>query len=343
MASKSYSVDDLIKLIKTKNLPSLLLVYGEEDYFCENAVKLIRKNFIADGCEQMDYIKIDFENKGFDLEKVSENSQLPPWMSEKRVVLVRNSGVFSASDPKKELATSFEKFAKGIPGSTIVVFWETGIDKRKKAIMKTFETYGVVSESPFLNEVEISKKISGLLNRYQLRINNDAMDSLISRSDKSMRIILNEITKILLYCQANQISLIDMDVINALCPPDIKGSIFNLTDSISTGNSGNALAIVDNLITLKEPVARIKFMLSKHIRQLICAKELRTSQRIVEELGIHPYSAQKLAEQAPKFSMEKLLNLYSSCVKCDFDFKQGKMDERHSLEILLVLACKSLT
>ncbi|MCQ2466075.1 MAG: DNA polymerase III subunit delta [Clostridia bacterium] len=343
MPSKTLSVDELVKQIKVKNLPSLLLIYGQEDYFCENSVRLIRKAYISEGSEQMDYVKLDFESKGFDLDKVIDNSQLPPWLSTKRVVLVRNSGIFSVADPKKDLATSFEKFASSIPDTTIVVFWEDAIDKRKKGILKTFETKGIVCESPFLNDVSIASKISGLLGRYELKITNDAVDSLISRSDKSMRLILNEISKILLYCQANKISLIDMEVIDMLCAPDVKGSIFDLTDSISTGNAGIALSIVDNLITLKEPVAKIKFMLAKHIRQLICAKELKSSDLITRELGIHPYSAQKLAQQAPKFTMDKLLSLYAQCAKSDFDFKQGKMDERHSLEILLVLACKSLT
>lgn len=343
MPSSTLTIDELMPLVKGRKLPSLLLIYGQEDYFCENVIRMIRKLYIAEGSEQMDYVKLDFESKGFDIEKVADNVQLPPWLSEKRIVLVRNSGMFSMADAKKELSIAFEKFSKTIPDSTIVIFWEDSIDKRKKALLKSFESNGIVCESPFLNEVKIATKIAALLNKYDLSITNDAMDSLISRSDKYMRLILNEVTKILLYCQANNLTLIDMEVIDTLCAPDVKGSIFNLTDSICTGNVGNALAIVDNLIVLKEPVAKIKFMLSKHIRQLICAKELKTSSKIVEVLGVHPFSAQKLAEQAPKFSMDKLLNLYSSCAKCDFDFKQGKMDERHSLEILLVLACNSLT
>lgn len=343
MPSKALTIDGLMKQIKTKQLPGLILLYGEEDYFCENAVRMIKKLYVSEGSEQMDYVKIDFDSKGFDLEKVASNVQLPPWLSEKRIVLVRNSGIFSVADPKKELSSVFDNFAKTIPDTSIVIFWDDTIDKRKKAIMKVFEENAIVCESKYLDGVTIGNKVSALLGKYNLKITSDAIDSLISRADKSMRLILNEISKILLYCQANNISVIDMAVVDELCAPDVKGSIFNLTDSISSGNAGLALSIVENLITLKEPVARIKFMLAKHVRQLICAKELRTSDKIVKELGIHPFSAQKLAEQAPRFSMEKLLNLYSACVKCDFDFKQGKMDERHSLEILLVLACNSLT
>lgn len=343
MASETSKIDNLKMYIKNKNLPSLVLIYGKEDYFLENSVKLIRKEYVAEGCEQMDYVKINYESKGFSLDPILDNAQLPPWMSSKRVVLVRNSGIFSVADPKKELADAFEKFAKTIPESTLVVFWEDTIDKRKKAIMKVFETNGLVFESPELKEFEISDKLAGLLKRYNMTIDGEAMSSLISRIDKSMRLALNELSKILIYCQASNISHIDMSIIDLLCPPDVSGTIFVLTDTLATGNTGYALTIVDNLISNKEPIARIKFMLSKHIRQLICAKELKSQSKIVEALGVHPVTAKKLAEQAPKFSMDKLLNLYSACVKSDFDFKQGKIDERHSLDILLVMACNSLT
>ena len=139
MASHIVSFDNLKSLISEKKLNSLLLLSGEEDYYCEYAVNAIKKQYLAEGSEQMDFVKINFESKGFDLDKIDENVMLPPWMSEKRIVVVRNSGIFSAADPKKDLADTFTEFVATIPDTTLLIFWDDKIDKRKKQLFGVFE------------------------------------------------------------------------------------------------------------------------------------------------------------------------------------------------------------
>lgn len=343
MASKNLSFSELKTRIRDKKLGKLLLLTGEEDYYCEYAVNNIKLNYISQGSEQMDYVKINFESKGFSLDKVIDNVMLPPWMSEKRVVLVRNSGIFEANDPKKELSDAFSKFADGIPETSLVIFWDDKIDKRKKALLGVFEKKGDVCECPKLKDAEIAGKLVQNFSKSGLTIDQDASDSLISRTDRSMRAVANELRKIVNYCKEKNIKNVDYAVIEALCPPDVKGSIFTMLDSVSAGDTATALLTLNNLIALKEPEVLIKYRLAKHLTQLICAKELRTKEQIVQKLGVHPYTAQKLAAQAPKFEMDKLLYLFSMCAKTEYECRQGKMDDRQSLEILLVLACKSLT
>ena len=158
-----------------------------------------------------------------------------------------------------------------------------------------------------------------------------------------MRAIASEVNKIYLYCREKGITHVDYNVIDTLCAPDISGRIFDILDGISEGNCSKVLLTLDNMLNQKEPVERIKYSLANHIRQLICAKELKTESKIVERLGAKPYTAKKLAKQAPKFEMEKLLYLLSVCAKTEYEGRLGKMDGRQSLEIILVLACKSLT
>ena len=343
MASKNLSFNELKSLINDKKLGKLLLLTGEEDYYCEYAVNHIKSGYISKGSEQMDYVKINFESKGFDLDKVADNVMLPPWMSEKRVILVRNSGIFEMNDPKKELSDSFSKFAESIPDSSLVIFWDDRIDKRKKALLGVFEKQGNVCDCPKLNDADIAGRLAQNFSKHGLTIDQDASDSLISRTDRSMRAIAGELNKIVMYCREKNIKNIDYDVVDALCPPDVKGSIFTMLDSVSAGDTATALLTLNNLIALKEPEVLIKYRLAKHITQLICAKELKTKDKIVQRLGVHPFTAKKLAAQAPKFEMDKLLYLFSMCAKTEYECRQGKMDDRQSLEILLVLACKSLT
>ena len=343
MASAKVSFQDLKTLIKDKKLKNLVLLSGEEDYYCEFAVNEIKKTYLSKDAYQMDFVKLSFESKAFDLEKVIENTELPPWMSEMRIVLVRNSGIFDVADPKKELAEAFEKFAKNIPETSMVIFWDDKIDGRKKGLLSIFEKNGTYCDCPILKDHEIAEKIANNLRMRNLTIDSDACDSLINRTTKSMRAIANEITKITYYCASKGITNVDYSVIEALCPPDVNSKIFDMLDAISEGNSGKALTILNNLIILGEKEIKIKYTFANQLRKLICAKELNSEKRIKEELGVSDFAAKKLKKQSQKFPMEKLIALFSSCAKTEYEGRIGKLDERQSLEILLVLACNSLT
>ena len=343
MASKAIDYNNFKEMCQRKEFPRLILLTGSEDYYTDLAVKTLRKNCLSEGAEQMDYAKLDFDSKNFEMDKVLDNVMLPPWLSVKRVVLVRNSGIFGIADPKKEFSDSFAKFASEIPDTSVVVFWEDSVDKRKKALCSVFDKEGITVTCDKLDETAIAGKIAQSLSRYHITIDDEASTSLISRCDGSMRAVVNEFNKLALYCMEKKITNIDFGVVEKLCMPDLRSSIFNLLDAVSTGDCQTALCVVDELIGKGEKVPMIKFMFCKHLRQLICAKELGNRDAIAQKLKVHPFVAKKLSYQAPKFSMEKLLNLFSACTKSDYDNRCGKLEERQSLEILIVLACKSLT
>ena len=343
MASKTIDYSGFKQAVAAGKLKRLLLLTGEEEFFIENGIKILKKTFLSPGSEQMDFVKLDLEGKHFDKDRILDNVMLPPWMSPKRLVLVKDSGIFTLADPKKEISDAFEEIVKKIPESTLLIFVEDKVDKRKKAVMGLFEKEGLVCEFNKLSEGEIAGSLEANLKKQQMIITEEASESLISRCDGSMRAISSEYNKLALYCGAKGLKVIDMETVELLCQPDLRGSVFNMLDAISAGDCGKALCVLDELISKKEPVTMIKFMFTKHIMQLICAKELKTKDKIRDAFKIHPFSAQKLAAQAPHFSMEKLLNLFSACNKSDYEARMGKLDERQALEILLVLACKSVT
>jgi DNA polymerase-3 subunit delta len=111
-----------------------------------------------------------------------------------------------------------------------------------------------------------------------------------------------------------------------------------MTDAIGLKRPDMALEILDKLISLKEPVTRIRFMMSRHFRHLICAKEIGRAELVSAKLKVMPFVARNLVKQSAKFQMKELLNIYDSCFKSDMDVKTGKMEERLSMEWLLVYA-----
>ena len=119
----------------------------------------------------------------------------------------------------------------------------------------------------------------------------------------------------------------------------LKGSVFNITDAVGSGDAQTALSILENLIIMKEPAIKIRFMLMRHLKQLICAKDLGRKDAIISRLKLQPFIADKLLRQANRFSMDTLLKLYIECSRQDMEIKHGNLDPRHSLESFIILSC----
>jgi DNA polymerase-3 subunit delta len=323
----------LSDLIKNDNGDlKLILIFGEEDFFIEKELEIIKKKFLSEGAEQMDYVKLDLAGKEPDIEKIRENLELPAWMSSRRIVLVSEFAVPSDADDLIKLLSS-------VPDGSLLVFTASKVDKRKKSVMNAFSKYGVIAELNYLEEEKSVKWISHFLSKSNITIDVEAATSIVSRCDKSMRLISSECNKIMLYCIASKTSNVDLALVEEICPPDINGSVFNITDAVGQKDANTALSILNNLLIMKEPTQRIRFMLLRHLKHLICAKELGNQSEIASRLKVQPFVAKKLASQASRFSMDMLLMLFHECVKEDNEIKHGNLDDRKSLESFIVLAC----
>lgn len=325
--------------LRGQDVCNLFLFFGEEDYFIDISIKAIQKKYISDEAIPMDYVRINRLDIKNGLDSIIENIQTPPWLSARRVIVVNDCGLFTMNDPDKTYSNKICKLLESIPSSCVVIFVEKTIDKRKKAIMKAFQDNGVVAELSFLDDVSLCKWIFKRLSRDGVSIDEAASTGIVERCEKSMRRISNEVEKISLYCVGEKVSHVDEEIVELMCPPDISGTVFVITDAIGSKDSSTALVVLDKLLVLKEPCSKIRFMFARHLRQLICAKDCNSEREVISKLSCHPFVAGKLYKQAARFDMSRLLKLFDMCCNKDYLIKSGKADERESLESLICLAC----
>ena len=150
--------------------------------------------------------------------------------------------------------------------------------------------------------------------------------------------LVNEINKLTLYCQGKGYSEVTPDIVELCCPPDLSGKIFDIMDACGTGDAKTALGTLDKLIANKEPLPRIRVSIVNHIKALIMAKEAGNAASLVDRTGMNDFRAKKLVAQSQNFSMKSLISLYLAASDSDSEFKHGLIDERYSLEIILVKA-----
>ena len=323
----------LTKISKEPDSLGLVLLYGTESYMTDGAVSMMKKAYLGEGAEDMDYAVIDTRTGDrFDMSRLEEMISMPPWMSSRRLVVVKQSGV-----PGKELDDKDAGILKNIPSSAVVVFCEETADSRKKAF-KVFQQYGTVASMSGFEEDELTGWISKRFAKDNIRIGFEAADSMASRCAGNMMELVNEINKLTLYCQGKGYSEVTPDIVELCCPPDLSGKIFDIMDACGSGNASIALGTLEKLIANKEPLARIRASIVNHIKAMIMAKEAGNADVLAERTGMHVFRAGKLVSQARNFSMKSLISLYLAAADSDSDFKHGLIDERYSLEIILVKA-----
>ena len=323
----------LAKISKEPDSLGLMLLYGTENYMIDGAISMLKKACLGEGAEDMDYAVIDTRTGDkFDMGKFEELISMPPWMSPKRLIVVKQSGI-----PGKELSDKDLEILKNIPSSAAVVFFEDTVDSRKKAF-KAFLQYGTVASMSGFEEDELTGWISNRFAKENLRIGFEAANSMSSRCAGNTMELVNEINKLTLYCQNKHYTEVTPDIVELCCPPDLSGKIFDIMDACGSGNAQIALGTLDKLIANKEPLPRIRVSIINHLKALIMAKEAGNADLLVRRTGMNEFRAKKLVSQAGSFQMKRLIDLYLAASDSDSEFKHGLIDERYSLEIILVKA-----
>ena len=321
------------KLEQNPDSLGLILLYGEEQYLIDGALKYAKKKYISDGGDNIDYSVIDTRSDDqFSFDKLEEMISMPPWMSDRRLVVIRQSGILGREADEKEI-----EVLKNIPASAVVIFVEDTADSRKK-IFKAFAQYGTVVQMTAMEDDEIAARVAKMFGRYGLTVDHTASMSLISRCGSGMLTISGEIAKIALYCQNAGHNRVTDEIIEDCCPPDLSGRIFDIMDACGSKNPAKALGALNNLILTREPVIQIRVSVINHLKRLILAKEAGNAKKLASETKLNSYYAEKLVNQSRSFAMNRLISTYLAACASDSDVKHGLMDERYALEIILVKA-----
>ena len=337
MAKEILSYVRFAETIKNNLWSPLYIFWGEETYLIERAVRAIKKGCVAPGCEEMDVISGDWSQKNMAPDTLREWTATPPFLSSKRVIILKDSGILQGKISEAEMP-QYIKVLSGLPDSVCLVLWEEKIDKRKKKLLEQMQNMAVMVHVPEQSHEDLVKWIAAMCSREGLKITRDAVNSLVDRAQNDMSLIEQEVKKLILYCLYQKKTSITIAETEEICISDVRGSVFQMTDAIGMRDPKTAMRILDRLLVAKEPVTRIRFMLARHLRQLLCASDIRQAQKLASVLSIPPFAAQKLVQQASYFTMEEIKELYLSCAENDYKVKTGQIEELMSLQVLL---CRS--
>lgn len=333
------SIEALKEDIKNNKLKNLYLFYGPEEYLKKYYLESIEKLILSEDLKALN--RIVLEGK-IDIKKLIDNCETLPVFAEKKIVIVKNSGVFkskkkSGEESKgKNQKDDFTAYLENVPETTCLIFYEEEIDKRMKAV-DMIKKKGLIVEFTFQKPAELIKWVAKVLRSYKKTIDQNTAAQLVDNCEQGMNDILNEINKLVLYLgDRPQVTSRDVEKV---CTKSIKSRIFDLTDAISEKNAGKALKILDEMVILKEPLPKILFMIARQFRmilemKLLYEEGLRTDQA-ASKMAISPYAAGKVYKQSGGFTVDMLKEAISECLELDLGIKTGKVEDRIAAELLI--------
>ena len=337
------TIENLEKELKNGVLQSIYLFYGEELYLLESCVKKI-KTLFGETVKGINYVTIDETN----LTSIISEMETPAFGYEKKLILVKNSGLLKKDGKRKNVELSnlrdkineyIKKNVDTIKQSIILVIIEDEIGKND--LISTIEKNGVSVKFEFQKPMQIEARIKAICNGYKVNIDSNTIRYFIECCGTNMQELINEIRKLIEYAGAE--GTIKKEDIDKLSIKKLESVIFELTDNLGKKQIKQALDVMNNLIYQKEPIQKILITLYNHFKKLyFVTLALNTNRDVTEVLNLKPNQAflvGKYKTQARYFKEEELKTILQKLIDLDFEYKIGQIDIQIGLESILCAYC----
>ncbi len=314
--------------IEKKEIKQFYLLFGAEDYLKRQYRDKLAEALV-DTEDTMNYNY--FEGNNFQLQAVLDIGETLPFFTDKRVLVLENSGLF------KKAPEEIEKRLEQFPDSTHVIFVEKEVDKRSR-LYKWIGKHGYASELNTPDEKMLITWVKGLCRAEGKQIEDSAIFYFVEHMGTDMLLLKNELEK--LFCYRYESERITVEDIREVCVSQASDKMFEMLDAIGVHNQDKALLLYHDLLALREPAMRVLYMLTRHFHILmqmsVLMSEGKDNKGMAAACGIPPFSVKKYAAQAGKYSYERLKNMVEKCQATDQGIKTGMVQDVVGVELLIV-------
>ncbi|MFQ5770188.1 MAG: DNA polymerase III subunit delta, partial [bacterium] len=274
---------EFINHIKKRKFFNTYFLCGKEDFLLEDALKRLIAALVEPSTREFNFDV--FYGNEVDGGKIIDTANAYPMLANSRTVVVK--------DVDKLSVTSLEALSKYIEKptpSTQLILISDKIDFRNKVYAKIKANTCYVEFKP-LYERQIPPWIRGRLEEMGFEISQEAALLIQSRVGNNLRVIVNELEKIILNLTGKKkIEVKDVQKVVGLTR---KFSVFDLNDAIGYKDLEKALVILNHMLESGESPTGILAMIARHFINLNKLKGVVTQNKSKDEMstltGIPPF------------------------------------------------------
>lgn len=302
-----------------KGVGSLYALIGRDRFLRTACVRLICAA-VEDECAP-----IEFDGLHCDAKSVFDETKTLPLLEEKRIVCVDNAESFV------EKASQIVERWPDLRDKSILILMADKLDKRRK-LTKDLMKQGVVVDCDRMDEADLRKWLASRISHAGKTAGPSVVNGIINRIGDSPASLEQAVEQLVTYTGENK-QIAQSDVNEAL-PATTFEEVWNLNTNMAVRDRSGCLSVIDNLMTLGEPIYTIIGAISWHTRQLLNAKYLLKSGipeiHVFRKLRVFPSRYKQFRAQLKSFSIEQINRNISLLTEADFLSKRSS-DAHHRL------------
>lgn len=318
----------------------LIFIYGDDTFSVQEKVQAMRARFLDKFDKSgINLSEFNIQKKGTTIGDVLQAVSSPPFLSEKRMIIIREL----VSSTKKVDMTLWEDRLSKVPDSSLVLLWETlePTSLEKKPLFKALKEAADVHYYPFpsLQGKALTDWVHLRVNQVGAKIDFGAVSELIKRVGSDLWRMHSEIEKLSAYTGQKPINSSDVEL---LVHGTFEDQIFAFVDVIAKQDRQGAVSLLKNQRLAGVEDFYLLNMLARQLRILIGTRDLIdanssvTKQQVADKLKVHPFVAQKAIEQARHFTLETLIDAHAFLLEKDVGIKSGKISDDMAVDLSLV-------
>jgi DNA polymerase-3 subunit delta len=331
----------------------LYILSGEDDFSIARELDTIRKNIGDQGMLSTNTNTLD--GKTVTADEFRAVCESAPFLSEKRLVIVR--GLLdrfgakaptgrAAKTPKKleQQPAAYEVFGTCIfklPPSTELVLIEDEL-KDTNPLLKMISVKAKIKNFPMLKAPELKIWVTNRIIENGAKISLPALNLLIRLIGSNLWVMNSELNKLESYAYGRQIEEKD---VKALVSYTQEIKIFTLVDAIMEFKASESESLLQQMMVQGASATYILSMIYRQMRLIVRARDLKR-QGVKEvdmraRLGVaSEYVVKKTLEQAARYSMPRIKQVYQQLLDTDIAIKTSKYTEELALNILIAELCQ---
>lgn len=351
--------------MKAGKIPSLVLLYGSEEYLVDFYADALIQRYVNKTCEALDLVVLERET--VTANSIAENMETLPLMSEKKVVYLpgfidRNGKMPKAfTDRQDELKRMLEymESVQGAEGVLLLITAEAQDDERGEKALRSSTLFKRVTEAEKKAKAAIYN--FGPLDNSQLRAFIEkrfhaagkdfrtGIPALIAKEvgygsksiDYGLYDLENDLRKIVAHCgEGKEITPADVSSVITINP---ENNVFAMLDAIGRNRKDEAFRLLHNLLQDGSSEFQLLTMITGQLELMLTTCEMKDKGISLPEIQkilnrsehIHEFRTRKAFEAGSMFGQGKLRAVLSSAYDVEINIKTGLMSGPLALEYFI--------
>jgi len=330
----------------------LYILWGQDDFSLSQALEEIKRGIGDQTVLLADTTTLDGQQ--MTLDQLKTVCATFPFMAGRRLVIVK--GLLERFEPKGKSRRqkrnaqlinqqsefkSLVDYVSRIPDSTTLVLIDNVITSRNP-LLKELSDKAEVRYFPLLRDTELRQWVQQRVTQEGGSISPRTVDLLVKLVGGNLWIMSSEINKLVTFASGRCIEEEDVKTIVSYAR---QTNVFAMVDTILEFKAGEAERWLEQLLQRGATPAYLLVMLSRQVQMIVRAKELKSQGKskvdIQNKLGLtSEFALRKTLEQADRYPLERLREVYHKLLEADLSIKTGEYDGELALNILIAELCQ---